>query len=405
MTSLRRARAGAGVWLGAGLLAGVFGACQTDSRSPSCDLQQQVAQTGTPLTLLAGARLDRVGDSFLLMGVDGRVMRWATVDNAGQVGTEQSAMIPALVAGPWFAAAGQAAPGDTILVAYGTAASSPGMIDIQLLAVPASNAAPPVTVGSVVTVPDPAALDGASVVMGTGRLGRRAALAWSIPEKLEVHVLSLSGDGRAIGAPAVEALDATAPLVGCLSFVAGKGDLAVGYTTAISTADGDPSWTILEMRDDGSIGSSVTVGLGTADPLCPLSAASGAGYVAVWQNEIGSFIGFYDGTGHTFDSHLFAGAVTFGGADVQPPLAGVAPVAGGDFAVVLARPGAAEAWRVTPAGAVAPGTVVFPSGVGQMGEISTVSVPGALYATYADYTSSATVGAAGQRLFVKITCF
>ena len=200
-------------------------------------------------------------------------------------------------------------------------------------------------------------------------------------------------------------VDSRTPLVQCLSFVTGKGDLAVGFLTKASTDDPEPSWEILEVADDGAAGSSVILGLGTANPTCPISAASGAGYVTVWQNEIGSLIGFYDGMGRTFDSHIFAAAVTFGGSDAQPPLAGVAPVAGGDYAVVLARPGAAEAWRVTAGGMVAPGNVVFPSAVGQMGDISTVSWSGSLYATYADYSSSTAVGQDGQRFFVKITCF
>jgi hypothetical protein len=83
----------------------------------------------------------------------------------------------------------------------------------------------------------------------------------------------------------------------------------------------------------------------------------------------------------------------------------VGPVADGDFAVVLARPGAAEAWRVTAAGEVATETLVMPSQVGQMGDISTVSQSGALYATYADYSSAAAVGRDGQRFFMKIACF
>ena len=105
----------------------------------------------------------------------------------------------------------------------------------------------------------------------------------------------------------------------------------------------------------------------------------------------------YDSASNLLTSHLFAGAVTFGGADAQPPLAGVGAVAGGDFAVVLAAPGAAEAWRVDTMGQVGTTPVVFPSAVGQMGQISTVSFSGAVYATYADYTSSSTVGTDGQR--------
>jgi hypothetical protein len=72
---------------------------------------------------------------------------------------------------------------------------------------------------------------------------------------------------------------------------------------------------------------------------------------------------------------------------------------------VLAAPGAAAAWRVDPMGQVGTDTVTFPSSVGQMGQISTVSFSDAVYATYADYTSSSTVGTDGQRYFVKVTCF
>jgi hypothetical protein len=72
---------------------------------------------------------------------------------------------------------------------------------------------------------------------------------------------------------------------------------------------------------------------------------------------------------------------------------------------VLAAPGAAEAWRVDPMGQVGTNAVTFPSSVGQMGQISTVSFSGAVYATYADYTSSSTVGTDGQRFFVKVACF
>lgn len=103
---------------------------------------------------------------------------------------------------------------------------------------------------------------------------------------------------------------------------------------------------------------------------------------------------------------MFAGAVTFGGADVQPPLAGLAVVAGGNFAVVLARPGAAEVWRVGPAGRIGTDAVVFPSAIGQMGAVSTVSTGGSLYATYADCSAVPSPSCTdGQRFFLKIACF
>ncbi|HET6150727.1 MAG TPA: hypothetical protein VFH68_24530 [Polyangia bacterium] len=382
-------------------------ACQTESHSPSCDFQQQVAQTGTPLTLLSGARLDRVGGGFMLMGYDGGgQVRWAPVSAAGQLGTAQSFAVPAqATAGPWFAVAGNAAAGDTILVVSGVAAAATGMVDLVVSAVPANSSGAVSPAGTAVTLPDPSASGGAAVMMTSGRLGQRAGLAWSVPGSGEISVLSLGGDGRAQG-PALAAKGfGMSPLISCLAPVEGKQDLAVGFLSRASEDDRNPRWSIIEVRDGGTLDASFFFSLGTERPTCPFSAASGGGYVSVWQNELGSLIGVYDGTSQNFDSRLFAGAVTFGGADAQPPLAGVGPVAGGDFAVVLARPGAAEAWRVTADGKTATDSVIMPSRVGQMGAISTVSVSGALYATYADYSSAAAVGKDGERFFVKIACF
>jgi len=380
-------------------------ACQTNSQPSSCDFQLQVAQPASPLTLLSAARLDRVGTGFLLIGRDGALVRWAPVDERGTVGAQNSAQLPAsMTAGPWFAAAGRTTPGDTVLIAYGIASSTPGMVDVQVVAAPAAGGNP-VTAGTLVTVPDPASASGALVTMGSSRLGMRAGIAWTIPGQPQINVQSLGADGRPQGAPLVQPSSTTEPQVPCLSFVNGKNDLAVGFLTQASTADPNPSWTLVEVRDDGGLDNYVTFRLGTVNPSCPLSSATTGGYVTTWQNQLGSWIGVYDAATNLLTSHLFAGAVTFGGADAQPPLAGVGAVAGGDFAVVLAAPGAAEAWRVDPMGKVGTDAVVFPSDVGQMGQISTVSVSGAVYATYADYTSSSTVGTDGQRIFVKVTCF
>jgi phage tail protein X len=382
-------------------------ACQTNSQPSTCDFQLQAAEAASPLTLLPTARLDRVGNGFLLLGRDGGLVRWAPVDERGTVGAQNSAQLPAtMTAGPWFAAAGRTTPGDTVLIAYGVASSTAGMVDVQVVAAPAAGGNP-VTAGTLVTLPDPSSTSasGALVAMGSSRLGMRAGFAWAVPGQPQVNIQSLGADGRAQGAALVQPSSTTAPQIPCLSFVNGKDDLAVGFLAQVSTADPNPSWTVVEVRDDGGLENFLTLRLGTENPSCPLSAATTGGYVTTWQNQLGSWIGVYDSASNLLTSHLFAGAVTFGGADAQPPLAGVGAVAGGDFAVVLAAPGAAAAWRVDPMGQVGTDTVTFPSSVGQMGQISTVSFSGAVYATYADYTSSSTVGADGQRYFVKVTCF
>jgi hypothetical protein len=378
-------------------------ACQTNSQPSSCDFQEQAAEPASPLTMLSTARLDRVGSAFLLLGSEPPLVRWAPVDERGTLGPEASAQLPPMTAGPWFAAAGRTSPSDTVLIAYGSA-SSGGMVDLQVMAVPV-NGGTPVTTALGVKLPDPSSPSGAVVAMGSSRDGLRAGLAWTIPGQPQINVQSLGADGHALGAPLVQPASTTAPQVPCLSFIDGKDNLAVGFLTQISTNDSNPSWTLVEVGDDGGLDHFVTFRLGTMNPTCPLSSATTGGYVTTWQNQLGSWIGVYDTTSNILTSHLFAGAVTFGGADAQPPLAGVGAVAGGDYAVVLAAPGAAEAWRVDAMGKVGTEPVTFPSMAGQMGQISTVSFSGAVYATYADYTSSSTVGTDGQRFFVKVTCF
>jgi len=378
-------------------------ACQTSSQPSSCDFQEQVAEPASPLTLLSTARLDRVSNGFLLMGSDPPLVRWAPVDERGTVGAEASARLPPMTSGPWFAAAGRSVPGDTVLIAYGSA-STGGMVDIQVMAVPV-NGGTPVTTALGVKLPDPSSPSGALVAMGSSRDGLHAGLAWTIPGQPQVNVQLLGSDGTALGTPLAQPSSTTAPQVPCLSFVNGKNNLAVGFLTQVSTADPNPSWTLVEVSDDGGLDHFVTFHLGTVSPTCPLSAATTGGYVTVWQNQLGSWIGTYDTGTNILTSHLFAGAVTFGGADAQPPLAGVGAVAGGDYAVVLAQPGAADAWRVDSLGKVGTDPVIFPSTAGQMGQISTVSLSGAVYATYADYTSSSTVGTDGERIFLKVTCF
>jgi hypothetical protein len=396
----------------AGLGGLTLAACQTDPHSSSCDFQQQTAQPGSPLTLLPGARLDRIGNGFVLLGWDAgaRRVRWAPVSGAGQLGSEHSAALATeATAGPWFGVAGRSAPGDTILIAYGVPApSSPGMVQVQVLGVPADGSVAPAPAGNVAVIPDPATQARALVAMGSGRSGMRAALSWTSPQAgaTPVGFQTIAGDGTPVGGTTVLG-DTEAPLVDCLSFVNGKDELAFGFLTRSATNDPNPTWLINESVDGKQVepGDSIALKLGTENPTCPVTTATRSGYVIAWQNEIGSLIGFFDRTSRVFTSKVFAGAVTFGGADVQPPLAGLGPVGTDDYGVVLARSGAAEAWRVTADGVKAPGTVVLPSQVGQLGDISTVSLSGALYATYADYASAAAFGTAGQRFFVKIACF
>ena len=97
----------------------------------------------------------------------------------------------------------------------------------------------------------------------------------------------------------------------------------------------------------------------------------------------------------------FEGA-DFGGPDLQPPLRGLAQFGTG-FGVVLAKPKAFELWRLNDLGVRQPGELIFPSLVGNLGEISAVQAGSALAATYADYTD--TYDSAGRRVLLKAACY
>jgi len=213
----------------------------------------------------------------------------------------------------------------------------------------------------------------------------------------------VDGKGAASGAPITQGTGADNPDVSCVSFVPGRDEFTVGYLRSRPPSDRNPSWTLLELHESGTTEAPLGVPLGTMDPTCPLTTPSGTGYEIAWQNTLGSFIGGYDRGSNSFDSALFVGAVAFGTPDMQPPLAGLGPAGSKDSAVVFARIGASEAWRVDHGGNLTEQALVFPSQAGQLGQVSAVPVSGALYATYSDYDdASRTVG---QRFFVKVSCF
>jgi hypothetical protein len=276
----------------------------------------------------------------------------------------------------------------------------PGTIEIQTAAARSDGSANSLMAqGIVATVPV-----GTPIAMASSRAGMRAALAWPSPGAVNIQILD--GDGAAVGGPIVQAASGTDPQVSCVSFVPGSDALTVGYLRQVGAADHNPLWTLIEAREDATTDPGPAVPLGTMGPTCPVNTPSAAGYGVAWQNELGSFLGSYDQAKNYFTSALFAGAVAFGGPDLQPSIVGIGP-AGTDTAVIFARPNAAEAWRVDPSGILSDDALVFPSAEGNLGQVSAVPVSGALYATYADYQGGTGTGptSAGQRFFVKVSCF
>jgi len=389
---------------GLGAVAALQGAgCSSTPQASSCTLSQVASYPASPLMLLADARLDRVPDGFLLLGVDKDVLRWVHIDSQRVAGTEQSAPVPASrQGGPWFAAAGKTAPADTILIAYGTPAANGTDLDITVVPAPADGSAPGAAIVAATIVGGAKASPAPAVTMASSQSGMHAGLGFTASGSGKPMVLALGGDGHPVSDPTM--VDPVAR-ISCLAFVPGKDDLSLAFLRYESDADTMPSWMIAEVRTGGSIESTLTLPLISDSPSCPLAVSTAAGYALAWQNDAGSTLGVYDGASNQFRDHLFASAVQFHGPELQPPLQGLGPAVQ-DFAVVFAKVGAGELWRISAAGVKQPGTVVFPSEEGNMGSIASVPADGSLYSSYADFEHTAAgAPATGQRYLIETTCF
>jgi len=395
--------------LGLTALAVGAGACQAETGDAGCQLTRQVTLAGTPLTLLEDARLDQVGSGYFLLGSDSSSVRWAAVSADGTLTGEEAFSLPPGVTSAYYAVAGVATPGDTVLVGYlgtDTTGANGGM---AVIALPADGSPPAAPASTIVTFPGgiPAA---SSVAMISSRAGMNAGLAWADSVTGHVMVATVNGAGTMTGAP-VATSSSSGPPFSCLRFSPGKDDLTVVYY-AETTSLTQPGWVIAEANEAGSVDSTTLLGLGRPMGLgCALVSATATGYGIVWQDTEGDWLAEYVTQGTSLStSYPFASAAGFGGSNLQPPLVGLAPF-GTDFGVLLARPLDVELWRIDGMGNRRAGTLIFPSIIGNFRTVSALPpspamVGGTLVATYADYTSP--VGASpptGGRLFVNAVCY
>jgi hypothetical protein len=396
-----------------GLVAVAYGAaaCQAEVGDAGCQLTRQVTLAGTPLTLLPDARLDQVGDGYFLLGSDGRNVRWAAVSAEGVLSGEGAQPLPQGVTSAYFAVAGVATPGDTVLVGYlGTDVAS-GSGGLAVIAFPADGSSPAAPASTIVRFPGgiPAA---SSVAMISSRNGMNAGLAWVDDVSGQVMITAVNGLGMATGAP-VAASSSAGPPFSCLGFSPGKDDLTlVYYATTTALTNRPPGWIIAEANDTGSVDSTTVLGLGR--PLgtgCALVSPTATGYGITWQDTEGAWLAEFVSQEMTLSTpYPYASAAAFGGSNLQPPLVGLAPF-GGDFGVLLARPLDAELWRIDSMGNRRAGALIFPSINGTSGTVSALApspaiAGGPLVATYADYTSP--VGAStpvGGRFFLNAVCY
>jgi hypothetical protein len=392
-------------------------ACQADVGDANCQLKQQIVLVGapsSPLLLLQTARLDQVGDGFLLIGSDKGAVRWAALAADGTLSAEQVFELPAGATNPLYAVAGLETPGDTVLIAYLTTGSdgTSGVLDVVAVAADGTQAPTPPNPVLTFAAGVPAA---STVTMLSSRAGMNAGLAWvDSPSSHQVLFTTVSGAAQLVGQPISVAASTTmnaATELSCLFFSPGHDNLTLTFLDQTKDGSAPPTYVIAEANEGGSIDSSTTLNVASQMENCAIVTPAGTGYALAWQDGTGSWIAVSAQVGATLQvaTYPFASASSFGGPSLQPPLVGLAPF-GNDFGVVLARGGDVEMWRLDAMGNRRPGSLVFPTLAGNLGGVSALPVgaadPGSLVATYADYTSAP--GAAtpsGRRLFVDAACY
>jgi hypothetical protein len=380
----------------AGLAALAAAACTTSTPGTGgCQLTRQAQLPGTPLTLLPAARLDTVGDGFMLSGLaDDGTLRWAAVDGSGVLGEGHS--LP-LIKAPWLTFTSDAQPGDTLLLV--SAVSNGPDAELHVTPIPSAGVAVAPAAGPALVVVSGAAPLPLAALAST-RTGSNAVLAWADPAASRVKVLGLSPKGQPLGPPGEVSGDS---VVACMAFVPGKKDLTLAFYEYANANARIPVLMIAELLADGTVDSTLQIALDGHAASCPRLIATDAGYAFVFQDSQGSWLSTY----HTGDNHTttvpFAPALDFGGPAKQPSFGGLA-MAGADLAVIFSRPSSAELWRVTEAGSRV-GVLQFPSTAGNLGQVSTQLVRGGLVGTYADYMGGALgVGAGGGRVFLGAAC-
>jgi hypothetical protein len=226
-------------------------------------------------------------------------------------------------------------------------------------------------------------------------------MAWTAAGSGKLTAVVLRGDGQRVADPLV--VDDVGR-VNCVGFVPGKSNLSLAYYRYQSDTETKPEWVVAELADAGNLEATLAMRFITESPGCPLALATDSGYALAWQTPGGTSIGTYRATSNRFLDFVFVNSVEFGGPNLQPPLSGLGR-AGGDFAVVFARASAGEVWRVAEDGSRQPGTLLFPSQSGSMGDISSWPVEGSLFSTYADYGPTGVASPLTQRYLIETTCF
>jgi len=421
-----------------GIAASGFAGCGSGDASPCTAKSTAIA--GDRLTLLPGARLDRVGDGFVLLGLapEGGQLLWASLTFDGLPGPLHSVDLPPHHGEPWFAVtAGPGALTARVVVAYLAApsaapvatAATAAWLPLMTFTAPLDGDGDPSTPARVGSLPDPATVP-LEAAMGSGASGQRAGFVWGVrggAARISAAVLDASG------APAFATDDSATPgqgfgrLVGvaaddfdCLGFTPGHADLTTIFLDRSGTPPA-PAAVVSELgsADAPDSGASTSVRIlldknptdGQAGCVRAAPLAAG-GYVVAWHAPEGTYTGEYSPPllGQGFQSDLLEPDVRF--SDGAPSVAGLGDVGGpptgsvpGSLALVARRTAGVEGWAFGFDNHPRGGSLAFPSRAGQIGEVSVQPIGRAIFASYSDaWPVPAGAPPAGQRFLVQLTC-
>ncbi len=382
-------------------LAAVAG-CQAGPTDNGCQITKQVVIPGTtPLALLSEISVVRVGGTTVLLGSDTTSVRWVTIAQDGTVGIEQAAALPPDTLRAFYALAGVDSPGDRVVI--GVLVANGSDADLRLMVAPTDDGAAAGAPGPAIATFGGGVSTPGQVAMGTSVSSMYAGVAWI--DGLNPTYAFVDGQGAVVGTPAVIE-NALGSGYSCLGFAPGKQELTVTYKREPTDPQIGPIWLIADLQVGGAID---TLSLSVAQVGGKMSCAQtvlyddngSREYAIVWQDRSGSWLSVYYGPGGGgVDSYGFASSTIFGGADLQPPLMGLATFLGKDFGVLFAKPHSVELWRTDWVGNLRSGSLVFPSLQGDVRNVASVSSTNLLTSTYADYT-----GSEGRRLVIDASCY
>jgi len=389
--------------------------CQASAGDIGCQITRQVViPDTTTLALAPEVRIDRVGDRLVIFAADTTAVRWTVIDGSGAIGAEQALALPAGTLHAYYAVAGAAGPGDTVIVGALVPAANATDADLRFIASPIDDATaagapgtPVVTFGGGADPANPLPM----IAMGTSASAMYAGAAWLDPASGFPSYAFIDGQAAVVGSPAIVESE-PASSYSCLGFAPGKQELTINYQKGPTDPLIGPTWLIADIPVGGGI---YTLKLNVAQPngtmgcaqtvlYDPMTGASPE-YAIVWQDPSGSWLSVYYGavTGQV-KSFPFASSTDFGGPDLQPSLVGLQAF-GSDFGVLFMRPHSVEMWRVDRAGNRRSGSLVYPSLTGNVAAAAAVArqVAGQnlLSSTYADLTG----GGMGRRLVVDAACY